>query len=106
MLVPDGLPNGEHTALAELYDPAAGPQTGTLTGQVIDSGNDSPLKGVKVTIRETGQSAKTDSSGNYTINDVRVGAITVIAIKRSYETQQKLKTMTEVGTEVNFALVR
>ena len=34
VLVPDGLPNGEHTALAEVYDPATGAQTGTLTGKV------------------------------------------------------------------------
>ncbi len=106
VLVPGGLQNGYHTAAAAVYDPAFAPQTGTLTGNVTDAGKGSPLKGVKVTIRETGQSAKTDSSGNYTINDVWVGDIKVVATKRSYETQSKSATITEVGTEVNFALVR
>ncbi len=80
-------------------DPAA-------AGIVTDAGNESPLKGVKVTIRETGQSAKTNSSGNYTINDVRVGDIKVVASKRSYETQSKSATMSGAGTEVDFALDR
>jgi len=53
-----------------------------------------------------GQSAKTDSSGNYRITDVRAGNITVSAIKRSYETQTTLAIMS--GGEIkkmNFALI-
>ncbi len=106
VLVPGGLQNGYHTAAAAVYDPAFAPQTGTLTGNVTDAGKGSPLKGVKVTIRETGQSAKTDSSGNYTITDVRAGDITVSAIKRSYETKTTLAIMS--GGEIkkmNFALI-
>ena len=53
-----------------------------------------------------GQSAKTDSSGNYRIIDVRAGNITVSEIKRSYETQTTLAIIS--GGEIkkmNFALI-
>ena len=106
VLVPDGLLNGEHTDSAEVKGPATGPQTGTLAGIVTDAGTESPLKGVQVTIGETGQSAKTNSSGNYTINEVRVGDITVVATKRSYETQQISATISGGETTlVDFDLV-
>ena len=76
---------------------------------MTDNANGNPLKGVKVTIRETGQSAKTDSSGQYTITDIRAGDIQVTATKRSYATQNITVTMTvtmsEAGKVVNFKLV-
>ena len=60
-----------------------------------------------MTISETGQSTKTDTSGNYTIPDVRVGDITVIAKKRSYGGQGKSAKITNGGTTVvDFDLVR
>ena len=83
------------------------PLTGSLAGRVIDSDKLSPIKGVTVRIVETGQTAKTDTSGNYTIPNVRVGDITVIAKKRSYGGLQKSDEITNgVTTVVNFALLR
>ena len=106
VLVAGGNGRDKDLASAEVFDPATGPQTGTLTGTVIDFDKRSPIKGVTVTISETGQSTKTDTSGNYTIPDVRVGDITVIAKKRSYGGQGKLATITDGGTTVvNFELV-
>ena len=106
VLVAGGYGRVNELASAEVYDPAPDPQTGTLTGTVIEFDKRSPIKGVTVTIRETGQSAKTDHNGIYTIPDVRVGDVTVIAKKRSYGGQGKLATITDGGTTVvNFELV-
>ena len=60
-----------------------------------------------MTIRQTGQSAKTDLSGAYTITDVRVGDITVLAKKPPYRRQLKSATITDGGAPpLDFALVR
>ena len=94
------------TAAAELYDPTGLRKSGTLTGTVTLAGKDSPLSGVTVTIVETGQSAKTDKNGNYTITDVRAGKITAIAKKPRCKTQEKLATISDGLTVLNFELVR
>lgn len=73
VLVAGGQDLDSNTASAEIYDPATDPQTGTLTGTVTDASILNPIKGVTVTIRETGQSAKTDLSGAYTITDCGLG---------------------------------
>ena len=94
------------TAAAELYDPADVAKSGTLTGTVTLAGNSNPLNGVTETIYETGQSAKTDKSGNYTIAGVRAGAVTVIATKPRCKTQEKSATISDGLTVLNFELVR
>ena len=108
VLVAGGQDQDDNTGSAEIYDPVADPQTGTLAGTVTDASSASPIKGVTVTIRETGQSAKTDISGNYTITDVRVGDVTVLAKKPPYRRQlAKEETITNgKTTTLDFALVR
>ena len=79
-----------------------------LLSVLADSDKLTPIKGVTVTISDTGQSAKTDNSGNYTIADVRVGNIKVRAKKPPYDIQWKTGITIFNGetTTLNFKLVR
>jgi hypothetical protein len=83
--------------------PPPGP-TGSIKGTVINSTNRAPIGGATVSV-DSGQSAVTDSSGEYTIPDVTVGTHSVTASAGSFKSQTKAATVNDgAETTVNFAL--
>jgi uncharacterized protein YfaP (DUF2135 family) len=85
--------------------PPPNTQTGTLTGQVTDASDASPIQGATVTVNSTGQSTTTDASGNYTIANVPAGSQSVTASATGYISATQSTTVPAGGTAVlNFAL--
>lgn len=80
-------------------------QTGTLTGNVKNSGGTN-LSGATVSTNTGGYSATTDTNGNYTISSVVTGTYDVTAAKSGYNSQtQTGKTVSNgATTTVNFTL--
>jgi hypothetical protein len=58
--------------------------TGSISGTVIDDATDLPISDATVET-DTGQSANTDSNGDYTIDDVPTGDRTVTASASGYD---------------------
>ena len=78
--------------------------TGSIAGTLTDSSTGDPIGEASVST-DTGQSAMTDSGGNYTLSDVPTGDRAVTASAVGYVTQQKQTTVTEDNTSVvDFAL--
>ncbi|MDZ7729952.1 MAG: carboxypeptidase-like regulatory domain-containing protein [Natrialbaceae archaeon] len=71
-------PNGSVTA-----DLALTPQNGTITGTITDAQSGAAIDNASVTL-ETGQSAMTDASGNYTIANVVPGTYNLTADHADY----------------------
>jgi uncharacterized protein YfaP (DUF2135 family) len=85
--------------------PPPNTQTGTLTGQVTNAANGSPLAGALVTVQTTGQSATTNGTGHYTINNVPAGSHNVTASSTGYLSATQSTTVPAGGTTtLNFAL--
>ena len=78
---------------------------GTVTGQVIDSQTSLSIQGASVSA-ETGQTAITDASGDYTLDNVPTnGTRTITASASGYVSLSKTTTVTEGGPNVvDFAL--
>jgi len=76
---------------------------GTLTGDVSSAG--SPIADAVVTLIESGHSAVTDASGNYTIQGITPGGYTVEVTASGYADAQALVTIAEgVSLTQNFVL--
>ena len=82
-------------------------QSGSITGRVTDDENNDPLIGANVIVEETTIGAATDINGNYTIQNVPVGAVTIMVSYIGYEKQDIELTVTlgEIVT-ANIALAR
>ena len=77
-------------------------QNGKLSGKVTDDfGN--PLFGVNLTIENTNKGSSTDFEGNYSINDVPPGNITVVARYLGFKTLKKEVVVTS-ATTLDFVL--
>lgn len=82
------------------------PETGggTITGQVTNATDASPIQGATVTT-DSGQSGTTDASGTYTITNVPAGNHSVTASASGFLPSTQNTSVTEGGTTVlNFAL--
>ncbi|HSY47283.1 MAG TPA: carboxypeptidase regulatory-like domain-containing protein [Thermoanaerobaculia bacterium] len=83
----------------------------TVRGRVVDATDTHPLNGANVEIRSTGQTplgsraAQTDSSGNFTIDNVAAGTYQISADKTSYGHDARSITVTDTPPEdVQFQL--
>ncbi|MDO8612662.1 MAG: S8 family serine peptidase [Dehalococcoidia bacterium] len=82
----------------------APPVTGAIAGTVTDSSNGLAISGATVST-DTGQSATTDASGNYTISGVPTGSRTVTASASGYASASQVVSVTDGGTATsNFSL--
>ncbi|MEC3881009.1 TonB-dependent receptor [Parapedobacter sp. 10938] len=79
-------------------------QTGTISGSVTTY-DGSPAESVNIRIKGTNRGATVDRSGNYQINNVQPGRLTIVASFIGLETQERAVNLTrdEVVT-VNFVL--
>lgn len=68
--------------LREIVDPST--TVTQLKGRVTDAVTGSPVKGAVITIVESGKTAKTDSSGEYTIKPADHGKVTVRVTAQDY----------------------
>ena len=64
-------------------------QTGIVEGQVVASQTGDPLPGVSVVIEGENVGAATDAQGNYTIQSVSPGEVTLVASFVGYSTQRQ-----------------
>jgi len=64
-------------------------QTGIVEGQVVASQTGSPLPGVSVVIQGQNIGAATDAQGNYVIESVPAGEVTLVASFVGYSTQEQ-----------------
>jgi TonB-linked SusC/RagA family outer membrane protein len=78
-------------------------QTGSIKGKVLDE-TSAPLPGAAVSIDGTTQGATTDGNGNFTINGVKTGNVTVTAKFLGYVALKKTVTVGNSATEINFSL--
>jgi hypothetical protein len=94
--------------LVALY-PAAPPPpatTGSISGTVTDADSGATIAGVTVTT-DTGESADTDGSGNYTLNDVPTGDRTVTASVATHGSENQVVTVVEnQATTADFVLTQ
>ncbi len=107
--VVDGTKTGwsyNAAANVETCDSTGGISTvGAISGLVTDSVTSFPIAGAGIST-DTGESATSDSAGNYTISSVPTGSRTVTASANGYDSQQQQTTVTEGNTSiVNFALI-
>ncbi len=70
--------------LREIVDPST--TTTTLKGTITDSSDATPLKNATITVVELSKTAKTDSSGEYSIKPIEHGKYTVTITKDGYQT--------------------
>ena len=63
------------------------PTTATIMGQVVNTYSNQPVEGAIVSIQGTSLSTQTDSYGQYQINDVPTGTVTMVISKTGYHTQ-------------------
>lgn len=78
--------------------------SGSITGQVVDATDGSPIQGATVTA-DSGQSDTTDASGHYTLTNVPAGGHNVTAMAGGYVSSTQGTTVPSGGTAVlNFAL--
>ncbi len=73
------------------------PASGTLAGQVTDSGG-LPVPGATVSTTTGGYSGTTDSSGNYSIPNVIQGSYTAVASKAGYSSRNRAVTVNAFAT--------
>ena len=84
--------------------PPPPPTTGSIDGTVTDMADTSPIAGASVST-ETGQSASTDVSGNYTLTNVPTGDRTVTISASGYDSTSKQTGVLDGATSpLNFAL--
>ena len=80
--------------------------TGVLTGNVADANTGSGISGAQVSTDSDGYSATTDSSGDYTINNVTAGSYNVTATATGYQADTKPAAIDAgMTTIVNFSLI-
>ncbi len=82
--------------------------SGTITGTVRNAQDGSVISGVLVWIQgAVATSATTDGSGNYTLNQITPGSVTVLASKTNYANGRRDATVTDATTTsgVDLALV-
>lgn len=81
------------------------PQTGTITGQVVDSRTTQPLAGVQVDVVEAELGGLTQANGRFLLPNVPVGTQTLRAQRIGYRTvTQEVVVRAGVTTPVNFQL--
>src|SRR5690606_34807581 len=79
-------------------------QTGTISGTVTTF-DGSPAESVNVRIKGTNRGATVDRSGNYQINNVHPGRLSIVASFIGLETQERMVTVADGETViVNFVL--
>ncbi len=79
---------------------------GNLSGNVYDAANGTALQGAKITLGNTGRTAITNQFGGYTINDILVGAYSVKASLKHYESALTSVTIKKGITQMkNFSLI-
>jgi uncharacterized repeat protein (TIGR01451 family) len=81
----------------------AGPETGTISGNVKDDAG-ANIAGASVSTNPATTFTLTDANGNFTIPDVPTGSVTVIATKAGFDTDAAQVTVVE-GETVNVNLV-
>ncbi len=82
------------------------PQTGTLTGTVLDSASHRPLPGVQIRLEGTSIRAVTDDSGQFRIPAVPVGRYTLTARRIGYSLGRQSVTVTNAQeSRSDFALL-
>jgi len=97
--------DGGESQLDFALDPAStGGGTGTIKGRVTDAGTGAKLAGVLVET-DTGQSARTNRGGRYTLKDVPQGVRTVTATADGYAPKSQQVNVVAGGTATaDFAL--
>lgn len=89
-----------------LAAPAAGAQTGSITGTVVDRNTSQPLDGGQVQIVGTKLGGVSDSRGHFIVRGVPAGAVTVRAQRIGYTpVSQTVQLAANDSAQVNFALV-
>ena len=79
--------------------------TGIITGQVIFADDLSPLSEVTIRTNPASSSVLTDSDGNFTLNDIPIGAYTIQAEKEGYLTKfESVNVNDNASTEVAIKL--
>lgn len=73
-------------AFAQETSPLPPSGLGNIVGQVVDASDASTIEGATVTVVGTGMTTTTDSSGNYSFNDVPAGTQTLEASATGYVT--------------------
>jgi outer membrane receptor for ferrienterochelin and colicin len=81
-------------------------QTGKITGKIIDSKTGEVLPGATVLIEGTTKGASADFDGNFSLNNVPVGSITLIAQYISYDSKKLtgIKVVANNITNINVQL--
>jgi uncharacterized protein YfaP (DUF2135 family) len=86
--------------------PETPPDTGTVTGRVVDARTGAAIGFATVAVTGTGRVDSTDANGEFEITDVPVGTWTVTASATGYTTDAAVVVVTATATSVqNFALV-
>lgn len=83
----------------------APPATGNISGTVTNADDGTAIAGATVLVEDTGQSAITDASGDYSIADVPTGDHMVTASADGFESASQIVTVLESATTTaDFAL--
>ncbi len=80
-------------------DPSLLNKTVTVEGKVIDSGTHKPLAGVNVIILNSAMGASTDKDGHFTIDNVPLGRMRLVASYMGYQSKQKTLVLNENGID-------
>jgi len=80
---------------------------GTIRGRVIDKESGQPVTAAQITVVGTSLGALTSNDGQYTINGVTAGQVTVRAARIGYQPQNQVVVVSDNGsTAANFTLDR
>ncbi|MEN1784273.1 MAG: TonB-dependent receptor [Bacteroidota bacterium] len=92
------------TLLVLLLSHAVLAQTVTINGSVTNDGN--PIPFAQIYVKDGTQATTADSNGNYSLPEVPVGTLTLIAQAQDYRTLEKPLTV-EAGNDitVNFSMI-
>jgi TonB-dependent starch-binding outer membrane protein SusC len=83
----------------------AGAQTGTITGQVLDSRTSGPLTAVQIVVPGTGAGGLSNANGNFTLTGVPAGTHSIRAERLGYQTAEASVTVVAGETaQVSFSL--
>lgn len=86
-------------------EPVSPVNTGTISGQVTDATDDSPIAGASIATTPATSALLTDDSGNYIITDVEEGTYSVKATKTGYNTGSvSVAVKSEKTTTANIVL--
>lgn len=86
--------------------PAPAP-AGTIRGRVIDKESGQPVTAAQITVVGTSLGALTSNDGQYTINGVAAGQVTVRAARIGYQPQNQVVVVSDNGSAAaNFSLDR